>query len=226
MAVCFHLEGEEATALDGEMRTVHTPATAEFTEKRSRFIGVLQPAETASEAQAFLEDLRREHRDARHVCFAYRTADGTKFSDDGEPAGTAGQPLMQVLERNELQNCVLAVVRYFGGILLGAGGLLRAYSHTGALTVQAAQIVTMRQCKTYEIVCDYGAYGFVRPLLEQNGVLLDSDFGEAVTLVAALPPHEVEAVNAAIVEQSAGRFSGKVTGDCLIPFEEKNETKG
>ena len=209
--------------LNGEMHTIKTPATAEFTERRSRFIGVLQPAETAEQAQDFLEKLRREHRDARHVCFAYRTADGTKFSDDGEPAGTAGQPLMQVLEHKELENCVLAVVRYFGGILLGTGGLLRAYSHTGSLTVQEAKIVTMRHCKTYEIVCDYGAYGFIRPLLEQKGVLLDSDFGEAVTLVAALPPAQVETVNAVITEQTAGRFCGKVTGECLIPFEEKDE---
>lgn len=209
--------------MDNAMRTVKTTVSVEFVERRSRFIGILAPAENAKEAQDFLAALRKEHRDARHVCFAYRTADGAKFSDDGEPAGTAGQPLMQVLERNELQNCVVAVVRYFGGILLGAGGLLRAYTHTGALAAEAAEIVVMRPCKVFELTCDYGTYGFVRPLLEQNGSLLDSVFEENVVLKAALLPDRVEAVNAAIVEQSAGRFSGKVTGDCLLPFDENNE---
>ncbi len=205
------------------MRTVKTTVTVEFVERRSRFIGILAPAENAKEAQDFLASLRKEHRDARHVCFAYRTEDGAKFSDDGEPAGTAGQPLMQVLEHNELQQCVLAVVRYFGGILLGAGGLLRAYTHTGALAAEASEIVVMRSCKVFEITCDYATYGFVRPLLEQNGSVLDSVFEESVVLKAALLPDSVETVNAAIVEQSAGRFSGKVTGDCLLPFDEKTE---
>lgn len=209
--------------MDNALRTIKEPVTVEFVERRSRFIGVLAPAKSASQAQEFLSALRKEHRDARHVCFAYRTEDGAKFSDDGEPAGTAGQPLMQVLEHNELQNCVVAVVRYFGGILLGAGGLLRAYSHTGALATQAAEIVVMRNCTVFEIACDYGTYGFVRPLLEQNGTILDSTFEENVVLKAALLPDRVEAINAAIVEQSAGRFSGKVTGECLLPFDEKDE---
>ena len=205
------------------MRTVKLSATAEFTERRSRFIGIVFPAETAAQAMEFLTALRKEHRDARHVCFAYRASDGAKFSDDGEPAGTAGQPLMQVLERNELEHCGLAVVRYFGGILLGAGGLLRAYTHAGVLAVDAADVVTMRLCKVFEITCDYAAYGFIRPLLEQNGTLLDSTFEGDVTLKAALLPDRVDAVNAAITDQSAGRLCGKVTDECLLPFEEKEE---
>ena len=209
--------------MDNAYRTVKTVATAEFTERRSRFIGVLAPVATAEEARAFLEQLRKEHRDARHVCFAYRTADGVKFSDDGEPAGTAGQPLMQLLERGELQNCVLAVVRYFGGILLGAGGLLRAYTHAGAITVEAANTVTMRPCKTVEIVCDYGAYGVLRPLVEQNGTVLGCTFEQDVRLSAALLPERVEAVLAAVTEQTAGRYGGKVTGECALPFDENGE---
>ena len=204
-------------------RTVKSAATAEFTERRSRFIGILAPAATAEEARAFLENLRREHREARHVCFAYRTEDGVKFSDDGEPAGTAGQPLMQLLERGELQNCVLAVVRYFGGILLGAGGLLRAYTHAGAIAVDAADVVTMRPCKVFEVACDYGTYGGIRPLLEQNGTVLDCVFEQDVRLTAALLPDRVEAVNAALTEQTAGRVCGKVTGECALPFDDKGE---
>ena len=201
-------------------RTVKETATAEFTERRSRFIGVLYPASTIEEATALLTALRKEHRDARHVCFAYRLGDVAKCSDDGEPAGTAGQPLMQVLERGNLQYCVLAVVRYFGGILLGAGGLLRAYTHAGALAVETAQTVTMRPCKTVALTCDYGTYGAVRPLLEQNGVVLDAAFEQDVHLTAALLPERVQAVSDAVTELSAGRFCVTVTGDCALPFEE------
>ena len=201
-------------------RTVKSTATAEFTERRSRFIGVLQPVGSREEAQAFLDALRREHRDARHVCFAYRVGDAAKFSDDGEPTGTAGQPLMQILERNELSDCVLAVVRYFGGILLGTGGLLRAYSHAGALAADAAETVTVRTCTLIEVTCDYPFYGVVRPLLEQQGVLTDSRFEEAVTLTAALPPEAVQTVCDTVTEQSAGRFSARVMGEQAIPFEE------
>lgn len=209
--------------MENELCTVKNAVTAEFTERRSRFIGFLAPAETPEEAQAYIAALRKEHRDARHVCFAYRVGETAKFSDDGEPAGTAGQPLMQVLSHNELQNCVLAVVRYFGGILLGAGGLLRAYTHAGALAVEAASIVKMRRCVVFEISCDYGAYGYVRPLLEQNGVLLDSVFEEEVALKAALLPERVQAVNDAVTEQSAGRLAGNITGECLLAFDENEE---
>lgn len=207
--------------MESVYRTVKATATAEFTERRSRFIGVLQPVSSAEEAAAFLATLKKQHRDARHICFAYRVGEMAKFSDDGEPAGTAGAPLMQVLERNELQDCVLAVVRYFGGILLGAGGLLRAYTHAGVLAVQAAQTVKMKTCAVFELCCDYALYGAVRPLLEQNGVLLQSDFEQEVRLKAALLPDRVGAVAAAITELSAGKLAGEVTGECALAFDEE-----
>lgn len=114
-----------------EYRIPAGPSEAELVEKKSRFIGQVFPAETEEEARACIEAVRKKHYDARHHCFCYRLANGTvRASDDGEPQGTAGQPMLAVFDRENVQNVVCVVTRYFGGILLGAGGLTRAYTKT------------------------------------------------------------------------------------------------
>ena len=112
-------------------RTLFREGSAEFIEKKSRFIGYASPAETEEQALAFLEKVRAMHREASHHCYAYiigQHGERTRFSDDGEPSGTAGKPILEILQGRELCNCICVVVRYFGGTLLGTGGLVRAYS--------------------------------------------------------------------------------------------------
>ena len=118
-----------------EYRTVKAFGSAEFTEKRSRFIGWCQPVQTQEEAVAFVENIRSRHWDATHNVYAYRLRDGQlqRYSDDGEPQGTAGMPVLDVLQKSNLVDVVVVATRYFGGILLGGGGLVRAYSHTSSI---------------------------------------------------------------------------------------------
>ena len=119
-----------------EYRIPAGPSEAELVEKKSRFIGQVFPAETEDEARACIEAVRKKHYDARHHCFCYRLANGTvRASDDGEPQGTAGQPMLAVFDRENVQNVVCVVTRYFGGILLGAGGLTRAYTKTAKMAL-------------------------------------------------------------------------------------------
>ena len=125
-------------------RTVAAPAQDEFTEKKSRFIGFIAPVTTEQEAAEFVEEIRARHREARHHCYAYLLRQGnlSRFSDDGEPSGTAGRPILEVLQREELTDVCVVVVRYFGGILLGTGGLARAYPQVCNLAVAAAEILS------------------------------------------------------------------------------------
>lgn len=124
-----------------EYKTLRAPASDEFTEKRSRFIGYAQPVSTQVEAAAFIERIKKQHHDATHNVFAYLLREGQleRYSDDGEPQGTAGIPVLDVLRKQGVTNCAVVVTRYFGGILLGAGGLVRAYSHAAARQLRSAK---------------------------------------------------------------------------------------
>lgn len=205
--------------MDVAYKTVSREARAEFTEKRSRFIGHIRPVTTEEEAQAFIAALKKQYWDATHNVYAYILRNGTRrFSDDGEPQGTAGMPTLDVLQKAGLTDCVVVVTRYFGGILLGAGGLVRAYSHGAALAVEAGTPVEMRPCAVVEAVCDYAQYGWLEPLLAANGVMEKADFAEAVTLRAMLPAERVESVRAEMTERSAGRLTLVQCGERFAPF--------
>ena len=188
-------------------KTVGTPAEAEFTEKRSRFLSALAPVRTPGEAAAFLAARRELHYDARHTVFAYRLREGNidRCSDDGEPQGTGGQPVLEVLRRNELEDVCLAVTRYFGGILLGTGGLTRAYSNSASLAVAAAEIVTMCPCVLCTAAVDYALYGAVQRLLPAYGCrVLDTAFAEGVTLSLQLPEERFAPFCDAVREATSG----------------------
>ena len=145
-----------------EYKTVRKNAQDQFVEKRSRFIGYACPVQTEQEALDFITSKKSEHWDASHNVYAYILRDGTmRFSDDGEPQGTAGMPVLDVLRKSGVTDVVTVATRYFGGILLGGGGLVRAYSHTASIALQAAQIITMRECLLLSLTCDYGRYGRV-----------------------------------------------------------------
>lgn len=159
--------------------------------KKSRFLGYAWPVEDVREAEERLQDLRAEHPDATHVCYAYRVGLGTedvRFSDDGEPGGTAGKPILEVMIQTGVRNALVAVVRYFGGILLGAPGLVRAYSQAAAQALTAAQPAEMIPHRTLEIRVSYPLLGKVRHLLGQLGAVEeDAAFAEQVILRVVLP---------------------------------------
>ena len=201
--------------------TVENQGEAELVEKRSRFIGAIQPVTTEEEAQAFIRARSKEFWDARHNVHAYVLDGGNlcRFSDDGEPQGTAGIPVLDVLRKEGLTDCAVVVTRYFGGILLGGGGLVRAYSHAAKLAVDAAGIVEMRLCLLGEITCDYAQYGWIPALLAGAGAaVVDTRFGEAVTVQFSLPREGRVALEAALTDRSAGRLHADFIGEQWTPY--------
>ena len=158
-----------------EYRTIAAPVSASFVEKKSEFIAQLFPARTQEEAVEAIEEVRKQHRRARQ--------NASRYSDDGEPQGTAGMPILDVLQKNGLTDVCCVVTRYFGGVLLGANGLVRAYSHSTALAIEAAQIKIMMPCYPVSIQTDYALYGKIAYHLPQEDILqLDTIFEDQVEL--------------------------------------------
>ncbi len=165
--------------------TIKTSVSATYVEKKSEFIAQITPAKTQNDAIRFIENVRKEHRKARHNCYAYVLRDGnaSRYSDDGEPQGTAGLPILDVLQKNNLTDICCVVTRYFGGVLLGANGLVRAYSHSTAMAVENAQIQRMLPCYPVTLRMDYGMYGKITYHLPQEDLIqLDAVFEDIVTL--------------------------------------------
>lgn len=196
-----------------EYKTVRKNAQDQFVEKRSRFIGYACPVQTEQEALDFITSKKSEHWDASHNVYAYILRDGTmRFSDDGEPQGTAGMPALNVLQKEELTDCVLVVTRYFGGILLGGGGLVRAYSHAAKIAVDAGGIVTRAECSIVKIRCDYTFYGRLASLIpERGGIIEDTAFEDAVTVKMRIPQELEPAFEARLVDLSNGTCRGEIT---------------
>ena len=179
---------------------------AEFIEKKSRFIGRIWPVETEEEALARIQEMKKQHYDATHNCWAYIIRDGAvRFSDDGEPGGTAGMPMLQVLQRENLYNVVCVVTRYFGGILLGAGGLVRAYTQSAKDALDAAGISVVRRWVAMEVPCSYAQFESMRrEVLAFGGVLENVGCGADVVLSCLLPGERAEDFSARILDVSAG----------------------
>ena len=203
------------------------PSEAELVEKRSRFIGQLRPVETEEEARAFLESVKRKHHDARHNCWCYRLREGgvERYSDDGEPQGTAGQPMLNVFQREEVTNVVCVVTRYFGGILLGAGGLVRAYTKGAKIAVDATGKSMKRVWTAVYVPCPYPFYERVR--LEAaafGGILRKTDFGAEVELELLFPEGQVSAFLEKLTDLSSGTVEGMETGQEYRAFPIDRET--
>ena len=199
--------------------TISAPAQASFIEKRSEFIGYISPVTTNEEAVAFINSIKAQHRKARHNVYAYilRKDNISRYSDDGEPQGTAGTPVLDVLSKRGLTDVCIVVTRYFGGILLGGGGLVRAYSHAASIACDAAKIMDMRLCHRLRITTDYGLYGKISYLLPNyRTITLSSDFGSSVTLellvvsakLTALVKDITEASNGAALIEDCGEMYG------------------
>ena len=179
----------------------------ELTEKRSRFIGCVWRVDSEEEARRRIEETRKKHYDARHNCWCYllRESGTVRYSDDGEPQGTAGQPMLNVFLREGVTNVCCVVTRYFGGILLGAGGLTRAYSTAAKLALASAGISRMRLWSTLAVGCDYGMYQRILQLVRQcGGQVEDTDFGIDVVLTVVLPSESAARFAAELTELTAG----------------------
>lgn len=190
-----------------QYRTIRREAEVLFTQSRSRFIGAVRPVKTEEQALDFLAEIRRRHWGAKHNVYAYILSDNgiARFSDDGEPPATAGQPVMDVLKRAGLSNLCLVVTRYFGGILLGTGGLVRAYSATARMAVEAAEPVVMRLCAVGELRCAYPIYGRLAAAAAECGVrVMDSTFTDEVRLLLAVDIDQKKGFEARVADISCG----------------------
>lgn len=188
----------------------------EIVEKKSRFIAGVQAVFTEEEANAFIEARRKRYWDARHHCYAYilgEQGQTLRFSDDGEPSGTAGRPILEVLTGSGIRNLVLVVTRYFGGTLLGTGGLVRAYTQAAQAGLAACQTVTMRYGYELTVETDYNGIGKLQYLLGQRGIPIEkSTYTELVTIVCKVPCEEKEGLQKEITEATAGTARVGVLG--------------
>ncbi len=197
-------------------KTVSKCSSDEFIEKKSRFIGYVKPVETAEEAMAFVNEIKQKHWDATHNVYAYVLRDmmTRRYSDDGEPQGTAGIPVLDVLLKAEVVDVAVVATRYFGGTLLGAGGLVRAYSHTAKIALDAGGVVTMQLCAVAEAKCDYSFYGKLPTLItEAGGKIDDTIFADDVKVVFRIADEKLSSFNETLIDVSNGRFHSEKTGE-------------
>ncbi len=188
-------------------RTIEKRADSEYKEKKSVFLGYCQPVQTEEEAIRFIEKIKAKHRDARHNVYAYCLREGhtKRYSDDGEPQGTAGVPILDIILKNELTDIVIVVTRYFGGILLGTGGLVRAYSASAKQAIEQAGIVTMEECTVFTLQCDYTQYGKIGALIPQIGGVTDNSiFGAEVSLEFHIPTEKAETLYKKLTDVTSG----------------------
>ena len=186
----------------------------EFYEKKSHFIGRLWPVETEEEALEKIQAMKKQHYDATHNCWAYIIKDGAvRFSDDGEPGGTAGMPMLKVLKREGLYNCVCVVTRYFGGILLGAGGLVRAYTKGAKIAVDAAGKSMKRVWSCLSVPCPYSFYERVKlEVAAWGGIIRSTEFVAEVELEILVPEAQAQPFLVRLIDMSAANVEGMETG--------------
>ena len=200
-------------------RVPFAPAESEFVEKRSRFISHIWPVESEEQAQQYIKEMKARYYDARHNCWCYRIGHAVaRYSDDGEPQGTAGQPMLKVLEREEVTNVCCVVTRYFGGILLGAGGLTRAYSKGAKDALIASGIAVMGAWARVKVPCTYPLLQRVKLEIEGvNGVVDDVQYGADVMLAVSLPAEQTEGLQRRLTELSAGGIAVEVLSEEYRP---------
>ncbi len=188
-------------------RTLAARAQAELTEKRSRFIGYCAPVQSEAAAQDFVAEIKAMHKTASHHVWAYNLRDGNlmRYTDDGEPSGTAGLPVLDVLGRGQIVDAAIVVVRYFGGTLLGTGGLVHAYGEAATIAVRSSGVAVMAPCSLYTIECAYGDYDRLERLLRDSGATVtDSAFTDKVSLTVATLQENGEDLSAGVSELTRG----------------------
>ena len=196
------------------LTTLGREASAEFTEKKSVFIGYASPVKTVEEAEDFIAKIKKKHADARHNVSAYMVGNSVRYSDDGEPKGTGGVPVLEVLKKSGVDGAVLVVTRYFGGILLGAPGLVRAYSKAASMAVEEAGIVTYRNYTECTVTCDYSLYDKLLYDIGRRTIITDdTDFGGNIVLRLAVLSEEYEAFEKAVYSMTNGKLVPEKTGE-------------
>lgn len=205
--------------------TIKDEASAQFEEKKSVFIGHIKRVYTEDEAKDFINKIRAEHREARHNVYAYVIGENRgiqRYSDDGEPQGTGGIPVLEVIKKNEITDVVVVVTRYFGGVLLGKGGLVRAYSKGAAMAVSEGGIVEKVKGSVLDIILDYDMLGKVQYLFEQNSWYIENiDYTDKVKLIMYCPLDLLEKVQKEVVETTNGK-SEVIIGDEDYYFKLEN----
>lgn len=195
-----------------EYKTVEKEASDSFIEKKSKFIGYAKPVKTQKDALEFISKIKSKHWDATHNVYAYvlRENNIQRYSDDGEPSGTAGVPVLDVMLKESLVDVCVVATRYFGGTLLGAGGLVRAYSHTSKIALEAAGIITMAQCSVMSAEVDYSFYDRLNILLSDfSAVILNTSFSDKVCVEFSVKENIVDLLNAKLIDVSNGKYISK-----------------
>lgn len=205
-----------------EYKTVEFESKDEFVEKKSRFIGYVKPVKTQEEATNFINSIKSKHWDATHnvSAFVLRENNIQRSSDDGEPSGTAGVPTLDVLLKENLVDVCVVVTRYFGGTLLGAGGLIRAYSHSSKIAVEAGHIITMAPCKVLSVSVDYNFYDRLNILLSEfNANIENSEFTDNVTITFSVRENTVLLLQDKLTQLSNGKYILKEIGEKFAKVE-------
>lgn len=203
-------------------RTVKKESVAELVEKKSRFIARVCPVSTEQEALDFLASVRAENRTASHNVFAYRLRERnlSRYSDDGEPSGTAGLPVLDILDRGEITDTVIVVTRYFGGTLLGTGGLVRAYSSAARMGVEEAGVVLMEIAGSYRFSCGYSDYDkAVRIIRDAQADMTGSEFMDEVTISYTADDQQADKIEKALVEMTRGKGRPELIEKGFFPVE-------
>ena len=205
--------------------TLEREGIAELEEKKSVFIGRAKPVSTEEEAQNYIKEIRARFPDARHHVWAYRLQGDTvmRCSDDGEPQGTGGVPTLDVLKKSGVSNAVVVVTRYFGGILLGAGGLVRCYSKAAMLAVREAHIVTMEKCRIWKLTCSYSDHPRILAELPKFGAEVgETTFDERVTLGFTVRGDTEKELLFRLREMSGGTIEPTLAGEVFLPVRSEN----
>ena len=196
---------------------------ASYVEKRSEFLGHVRMVETEDDAKSFIAETKKKYYDARHNCWCYIIKDGAvRYSDDGEPQGTAGIPMLEVFKREGIENVVCVVTRYFGGVLLGTGGLLRAYTKSAKDALDAAGVAVVRRWVKMDIPCTYSlAEKLKLECAAFDGVLQDTQYGADVTLKVLIPEERAEEFSLRITDVTAGACKALACGEEFMPVRIK-----
>lgn len=210
--------------MSADYKTVQSESKGEFVEKRSRFIGYCKPVTTEQEAVDFINSKRAEHWNATHNVYAYSLREGNikRYSDDGEPSGTAGMPVLDVILKNDIYDVCIVVTRYFGGVLLGTGGLVRAYSQGAKTALEAGGVVLMQSCAVCGVRCSYNQYGKVSSLITELGGTTDDTIYEAdVTIKFHIKPEILSSLNKKFADATAGEVQASSDSEeyFVMPLE-------
>lgn len=205
-----------------EYKTIKEVCSAEIEIKRSKFIATISPCKTENEATDFINGVKKKYWDAKHNVYAFVIRENgiKRFSDDGEPHSTAGLPIMETVEHFGVTDVAVVVTRYFGGILLGTGGLVRAYSDAASEVLKKAETVTVLPAKQFEIYIEYGDYDILLKILTESGAqITNTDFAENVTVFAAIPAKNFNGLEEKITDKFCGRVGFNKIEETFLGFK-------